>query len=168
MSAINPKDFAEKYLTNFNLKDLAQVGADIRLSKLWLVSTSGISKVSGSDRQFAERNLIEPVDGEYHLHPGRFYEWVSDVRIKVPANAAGIIIARSSMLRAGVFVTSGVWDPSYEGTLGGFMSVQGGPVALAADERVGQLVMFEASACNQYSGAYMGSASTVDFQEKNK
>lgn len=167
MGVLNPREFAEKYLTDFDLKDLAQVGADIRISKLWMVANSGfegISRVKGDSRKFAQRILIEPSDGEYILTPGRFYEWTSDTQIHVPENAAGIIVARSSMLRAGLFVTSGLWDPGYKGSLGGFISVQSGAVVLAQDERVGQLIMLDAASCQQYNGYFQGSASTLDAQ----
>lgn len=165
MSIVNPRTFAEKYVTGFDMKNLAQVGLDLPISELYLVDNTSPSRVNDKVRKFATRIRVDPLDGEYILHAGRYYEWVSSVRVSMPENLAGVILARSSMLRAGIFVTAGVFDPGYTGNAGGFLSVQNGIVAIGEHERVAQFLPVEASSCQLYQGVYQGSASTLDMQK---
>lgn len=163
---INPREFAEKCTEGFDLVNLAQVGLDIPISELYLVDNTSPSRVNNKDRKFAKRTKVEPIEGEYILYPGRYYEWVSAVKVKMPENIAGIVVARSSMLRSGVFVTAGVFDPGYQGNIGGFLIPQCGIVAIGQNERVAQFLPVQASSCQMYNGIYQGSASTLDAQVK--
>lgn len=166
MSILNPKEFAETCTQGFDLKNLAQVGLDIPVHELHLLDNTSPSRVNDKKRKFAKRSIVEPIEGEYILYPGRYYEWVSKVRVKMPENIAGLVVARSSMLRAGVFVTAGVFDPGYEGSIGGFLWLHNGIVAIGENERVAQFLPIQASSCQLYNGVYQGSALTMDAKIK--
>lgn len=167
MSIINPKEFAQKYLQNYNESDLAQVGLDVRISRLYKLDNTSPARVNEKKRTFSKRSLVEPIDKEYILFPGNVYEFESDITVAMPANAAGLIIHRSSLLRNGVTVTSGVWDPLFGGNLNGFLFPQAGIVAIGEHERVGQFVVWEASACSGYNGIYQGTKGTQDLPNEN-
>lgn len=163
MSIVDPNEFGSKYITKgFNTKDLAQNGLDLRISQLYMLDDISPARICDDKRMFPRRNLVEPIDGEYILYPGKFYEVVSNIEVTVPADAAGLIIARSSMLRCGVLVTSGVYDSGYSGKVTLFMYPTTCLTALAKDERIGQLLIFTAQAYQLYSGMFQGKGSTVD------
>lgn len=168
MSVINPREFAEKYLKNWDPKDLAQVGLDVRIARLYHLDNSAKAMVKEKIRAFASRTLLYPMNGEYDLIPGQVYEFESDIVVSMPVDAAGLIVHRSSMLRNGVIVTSGIWDPGFTGNLNGFILPQACTVTVGQFERVGQFVVWEASACSQYTGIYLGTKGTSDVQNNTE
>lgn len=163
MSILNPKTFAEKYLTNYQVSDLAQIGLDIRVARLFKIDSTSPGRVHDQKRTFSERTLVDPVEGEYLLVAHTVYEFESDVQVSMPPDAAGLIIHRSSLLRNGVIVSSGWWDPSFKGNLNGFILPQAGNVYIGQNERVGQFVVWQASAWSQYQGIYQGTKGTRDI-----
>lgn len=166
MSIINPKIVMDKYITGTGAS-LAQNGVDIAISKLYLVSDVCPSRVNDSTRRFPNRTEVLPIEGEFIVYPGKWYEWTSEVHISVPKDVAGVMVARSSLLRVGIFVTSGLWDSGFSGTLGGFLQVNASIVALGCKERVGQLIMMEAPSYQLYSGIYQGTDSTLDTMKSS-
>lgn len=164
MSILNPKDFARAHLKNYSEEDLAQVGLDVRVARLYKIDNTSPAWVNDKKRTFSKRTVVAPIEGEYILFPGNVYEFESDVQVSMPINAAGLIIHRSSLLRNGVMVTSGWWDPCFVGNLNGFIIPQAGIVAIGEKERVGQFVVWEASACSEYKGIYQGTKGTLDAQ----
>jgi len=62
---------------------------------------------------------------------------------------------RSSYSRKGIFVTTGIYDPGYSGSLGcTIYNMSGDTISIPMGERVGQLVCYEADAASTYSGQY--------------
>jgi deoxycytidine triphosphate deaminase len=79
----------------------------------------------------------------------------------IGANEAGWVITRSSLNRNGCFITSGLYDSGYEGVMAGVLHINNGPMMIQRGTRVGQFLLFEAEALNQYDGDY-GSGKTHD------
>lgn len=80
--------------------------------------------------------------------------------ISVPDGYCAIIVTRSSLVRCGVDVFTGLWDTGYQGRLGGSLRLRN-PISLQYGARLGQ-VMFHKSAFNghRYAGLYQGLKST--------
>lgn len=162
MGILNPHTFASKYVENWQESDITCNGIDIRVSRLYLLDDTSTGRVNGSTRQFMHRTAVPLLGDEYILHPRKVYEFESNLKIRVPEDAAGFVIHRSSLLRNGILVTSGVYDAGFSGGLNGYILPQAGLVAIGQNERVGQLVMFSADSYKQYNGIYQGTNSVAD------
>lgn len=163
MSIINPKVVLDKYLKGAPEHLIAQNGIDLPMAKLYRLDHTTTGQVNGKVRKFPKRLEMIPIDGEYILYPG-FYEFTTDIEVSIPTQAAGLIIPRSSLLRNGIFVTSGVWDSGFSGKLSGFLNNTTCLVALGVHERVGQFLMFSAEAHQLYNGFYQNTGSTLEVQ----
>lgn len=80
----------------------------------------------------------------------------------------GIIIQRSSFSRDGIFLTSGVYDPGFNG-VGGctIYNMSGKAIAIQKGMRVGQMVVFKANYAKSYNGFYNSSDSITSKGDKN-
>lgn len=67
----------------------------------------------------------------------------------------GIIQIRSSLSRKGIFLTSGIYDPGFNG-IGGvsIYNMSDKPFIIEKGFRIGQIVIFKADAASQYIGHY--------------
>ncbi len=77
--------------------------------------------------------------------------------IRIPPNAAGIVLPRSSLMRCGATLHSALWDPGYCGRGQGLLTVHH-DLDLYPDARIGQLILIalEQEADRLYSGTYQG------------
>ncbi len=77
--------------------------------------------------------------------------------IKLPDNMYALFYVRSSWSRKGVFVSSGVYDSGYEGTIGcTIYNMSGEDVGFEEGERIGQIICYLADAASSYSGQWQG------------
>lgn len=74
-------------------------------------------------------------------------------KVKVPMDAIGIVIQRSTLMRGFGMLLSSVWDSGYEGKGVGFMLVPRNTI-IHKFARVGQIVFVKASAAKAYIGTY--------------
>jgi len=70
-------------------------------------------------------------------------------------NTFGLIVIRSSLSRQGIFCTSGVYDPGFNGVGGvSIYNLSEKQVELVKGFRIGQMICFEANPAKQYTGFY--------------
>lgn len=75
--------------------------------------------------------------------------------IKLPNNMYALFFQRSSWSRKGVFATTGVYDPGYQGTLGcTIYNMSGSQVRFEEGDRIGQMICFLADAASSYNGQW--------------
>ena len=87
------------------------------------------------------------------LQPGA-YEVQFAGKIQIAEDEAGWVISRSSLIRNGCILTSGLYDSGYEGHIGGVLYVSGGEFLLEKDTRLGQFLTVKAESLHQYNGSY--------------
>jgi len=76
--------------------------------------------------------------------------------VTVPADCAGLILPRSSLMRCGAMLHSALWDPGYRGRGQGLLTVFSG-LRLYRNARIGQFVLISLeTAAELYSGRYQG------------
>jgi dUTP pyrophosphatase len=77
--------------------------------------------------------------------------------ITVPADAAGLVLPRSSLMRCGAVLHSALWDPGYSGRGQGLLTVHA-PLELYRNARIGQFILIglETTASQLYQGKYQG------------
>jgi len=75
--------------------------------------------------------------------------------IKLPDNMYALFFVRSTWSRKGLFVSSGVYDSGYEGTIGcTIYNMSGEDVKFIEGDRIGQIICFLADAASSYQGQW--------------
>lgn len=133
-------------------------GVDLRLHAVKHVA--GTVELPAYGRINADGVQIQNIpakDGWFDLHYDNG-NYLVDFRetITVPDGFCAIIITRSSLVRCGVDIFTGLWDTGFTGRLGGSVRIKN-KIRLQYGARLGQ-VMFSKSLFNghRYAGAYKG------------
>jgi deoxycytidine triphosphate deaminase len=147
----------EKLLQTNDKGAKAQVGYDLTLK--------GVKKINGgivmSDKTIVEDYTeVMPqtnANGKliYKLEPGT-YSLTFDQGVKLPTNRTAFIRHRSSILRCGGIITSGVYDPGFEvDEMGGVMFAHR-ELVIEKGARVAQIIMMENTPADLYDGQFQG------------
>jgi len=97
------------------------------------------------------------VQEEVILAPKSFKNVLLNETIKLPISVYADFKQRSSYSRKGVFATTGIYDPGYEGSLGcSLYNMSDEEIVIPANERVGQLLCYQAHAASSYNGQFQG------------
>ncbi|MFX1515590.1 MAG: hypothetical protein ACFFC6_04715 [Promethearchaeota archaeon] len=94
--------------------DVQPNGIDISIGRLFRLS--GTVKLSSKkeDRQYPEMQELKPLNNYWHLNPGTYLVEVTE-EIVIPNDAIGYVAPRSTLLRMGATVYSGIWDKGFQG-----------------------------------------------------
>lgn len=121
------------------------------------VSTATLD-FSNELRQLPELRELEWPRNEspLQLHPGGYLVTYNET-ISVPADSAGILLPRSSLMRCGATLHSALWDPGYTGKGQGLMTVFN-MLELYPNARIAQFILLaiEGQVDSLYSGQYQG------------
>ena len=140
-------------LTNVEQTDIQPNAVDLRVDKIFKVSTKEFV-ISEDSKEHRGSEEIEPdMDGWFYLEEGH-YEVVMQNIINVGRNEAGFVITRSTLNRNGLFLTSGLYDTGYAGVMAGMLHVTIGPARIKQGTRIGQYLNFEAESIKVYDGSY--------------
>ena len=127
---------------------------DLRIDKVFRILPTDFF-ISEDKKQHRKTEQVYPdVTLEYYLEPGQSYQFDCKEQINIPAGYAGWLIARSTLNRNGIFITSGLYDSGFNNTIGGVMHVRGGPARIQKGTRVAQFIYAEAETVNMYDGDY--------------
>lgn len=131
MSQINPKVIIEKGIFKpSEFSKVQQVGIDVTLK------------------------LPEGKD-VLRMFPGNAYNIEINESVDLPDDVYSTINIRSSYSRKGVFQSSGIYDPGFHGTCGMTLyNLSENPIEIKANERIAQMLFFEADAASTYDGHY--------------
>jgi deoxycytidine triphosphate deaminase len=145
----------EKLLQTNDKGAKAQVGYDLTLK--------GVKKINGgivmSDKTIVEDYTeVMPqtnANGKliYKLEPGT-YSLTFDQGVKLPTNRTAFIRHRSSVLRCGGIITSGVYDPGFEVDEMGGVLIATQPLIIEKGARVAQIIMFQNMTAEAYDGQW--------------
>lgn len=126
---------------------------DLRVGKIFFILRNSfeISNEHKSHRGSVE--LMTDEEGYYNLVPGH-YEVIMENIITVGEGEAGWVITRSTLNRNGCFITSGLYDSKYHGTMAGVLHVTIGVARIKQGTRIGQYLSFDAEMMHGYSGDY--------------
>lgn len=169
--ASNKSDSA---LTNIQPEDVQPNAVDLRAQKLFLIDDSKPFIIGGVGDDGKERKThrgsipLEPQDyfGDgilyWKLEKGRAYEALMDNLIGVAIGESGWKISRSTLVRNGLVVFSGLYDAGYglgedepTGAMGGVIYNPIGDSYIAVGTRVAQFVCVEAETVGDgYDGDY--------------
>jgi len=140
-------------LTNVEQSDIQPNAVDLRVDKIFKVSTKEFV-ISEDSKEHRGSEEIEPdLDGWFYLEEGH-YEVVMKNMVNVGRNEAGFVITRSTLNRNGLFLTSGLYDTGYVGIMAGMLHVTIGSARIKQGTRIGQYLNFEAESIKVYDGSY--------------
>lgn len=139
-------------ITNFD-DDMIQPNAiDLRLDRIWQMH--GMFSIDEESKDHRHKNeIFVDDDGYFYLNPGS-YEVSFKHIVDISSTEAGFVITRSTLNRNGVFITSGLYDSGYNGSMAACLHVGGGMMRIKPDTRIAQFVLWDTEAVHQYDGDY--------------
>ncbi len=75
-------------------------------------------------------------------------------KVEIGESEAGVVISRSSLIRNGVYLCSGLYDTGYKGVMAGVLHVNVGLARIKPGTRIGQYLSWKAEALSSYDGDY--------------
>ena len=127
---------------------------DLRLAKLFRLLPTEFY-ISNERKQHRQQEEIFPDDlGEFFLEPNQSYQFDCLETVTIPTGYAGWLIARSTLNRNGIFITSGLYDSGFNNIVGGTMHVRAGPARILSHTRIAQFIYAEAETVGMYDGDY--------------
>lgn len=158
---LNVKQIVEKFLITNGKGKEAQVGYDLTIERITQISNGIILKDESKIMPYKEVEsdvyMIEP-DKEkecWILAPG-VYSLTFEQGIKLDTKHTAFIIHRSSILRAGCFITSGVFDPGFECDKIGATLFVVSPITIEKGARIAQILIHENYESEAYDGQFQG------------
>jgi dUTP pyrophosphatase len=89
-------------------------GVDISIGRLFRLSGAVKLNSEKENRQYPDLHELKPVNNYWHLTPGTYLVEVAE-EIMIPNDAIGYVAPRSTLLRMGATVFSGIWDKGFQG-----------------------------------------------------
>lgn len=154
---LNNADQVEQFLQTNGKGAKAQVGYDLTLKS---VKSINGGKVLCERTEVNDYYGIQTVEDEYGrdvfgLTPG-VYSLTFEQGIKLPSNKTAFIRHRSSVLRCGAMITSGVYDPGFEVDEMGAVMFVAENIEIEKGARVAQVIIFDNSEAQLYDGQWQG------------
>lgn len=141
-------------LTNVQPGDSQPNAVDVRLDKVFALG-GGLFCLSEEEKQHRGNYELQPnEEGFFYLEEGHSYEVVMQNIITVGEGEAGWVVSRSTLIRNGCFLTSGLYDSGYEGVIAACLHVRGGDMYVKRGTRIGQYLSFNAESLHLYDGSY--------------
>lgn len=91
-------------------------------------------------------------EGNYHLTAGE-YDISSDMYVEVPEGKAALLILRSTFVRNGCVLASGLYDSGFKGNIGAVLHVVG-DMTVERGVRIGQIMFIDSDSVGKYAGGY--------------
>lgn len=162
---LNNADQVEQLLQTNGKGAKAQVGYDLTLKEVTTINGGAVF----SDKTVVhEYTPIAPFDTAdtsadqdgtgrvvFALNPGT-YSLTFEQGVKLPSNKTAFIRHRSSILRCGGIITSGVYDPGFEVDEMGGVLIATRPITIEKGARVAQIIIFDNSEAELYDGQWQG------------
>ena len=153
---LNNANQVEQLLQTNDKGAKAQVGYDLTLKEVKQINGGSVF----SDKTEVGPYLEVPTfskEGKtvYTLSPGS-YSLTFEQGVKLPSNKTAFIRHRSSILRCGAIITSGVYDPGFEVDEMGGVLIATRPINIEVGARVAQIIIFDNSEAELYDGQWQG------------
>jgi dUTP pyrophosphatase len=134
----------------------AQVGYDLTLKEVKSINGGTVLSDKTIVNSYNEVPSSE-LEGKtrFTLEPGT-YSLTFEQGVKLPSNKTAFIRHRSSILRCGGIITSGVYDPGFEVDEMGGVLIATQPITIEKGARVAQIIVFENYEAEMYDGQWQG------------
>ena len=144
------------YIDNAVLdKECIQPNAvDLKLSRVWKINDDEFYLSQKDKRHRSTTELKLDLTNQFQLQKDCSYQFETEHYVIIPTGYAGWLIARSTLNRNGIFITSGLYDSGFENYIGGVMHVRCGPATIEKGARIAQFIFVEAETVRMYDGEY--------------
>ena len=140
-------------LTGVQKEDVQPNAVDLRLDKVFRILPT-VFEISDDHKKPRDIEEVLPdEDGYFNLEIGA-YEVVMANIIAAGCNEAGWVITRSTLNRANIVITSGLYDSGYHGCMAGCLHVGTGLARIKKGTRIAQYLSFDAEMLHGYNGSY--------------
>lgn len=133
---------------------------DFTADRMFLINNADTFVISETGKQSRKQTEREAVFQRALNGPG----WVvnecdtvdimSDFYVTVPSGVAAYVITRSTFVRNGLFIQSGLYDSGFSGNVGCVLFNRSGRAVIGKGTRIGQLVFVESDSAKLYAGQY--------------
>jgi len=155
---LNNADQVEQLLQTNGKGAKAQVGYDLTLKEVKRINGGTVTTRQTVVTPYEDVSVFA-IDGDsseyYILAPGS-YSLTFEQGVKLPSNKTAFIRHRSSILRCGATITSGVYDPGFEVDEMGAVLIATQPITIEKGARVAQIIIFDNSEAELYDGQWQG------------
>ncbi|MBR9681144.1 MAG: deoxyuridine 5'-triphosphate nucleotidohydrolase [Candidatus Altiarchaeota archaeon] len=132
---------------------IQSAGVDLTVKTIYEFDTPGELDFSNESRNIPKGNKLD-FEEKIHLTSGS-YRVVYGESIKMPENAIGLVLPRSSLMRMGATLISALWDPGYHGRGQGLLVVTNPHgIILHKNARIGQITLIKGVRTGKYEGTY--------------
>lgn len=136
-------------------------GFDLTVEKIFSFKSEGSLDFSNKERILSKEEELKTIKknkkeqyGWWNLKGGVYKIRTNEI-VNLPKNLTGLSFPRSSLLRMGCFVHTGVWDAGFNGKGEFILSVGINGLKIKQNARVAQLVFFKMKETKTgYSGIY--------------
>jgi len=90
----------------------------------------------------------------WYLETGRCYDGMSDTFVNVPEGVAALLYTRSTFVRNGTFIMSGLYDSGFKGHIGFVIYNIGGQMVVEQGTRIGQIAFVHSENAGMYAGGW--------------
>ena len=153
---LNNADQVEQLLQTNGKGAKAQVGYDLTLKEVKQINGGLVSTKSTTVTPYEDVIAFTLEGQEFFSLTAGSYSLTFEQGVKLPSNKTAFIRHRSSILRCGAIITSGVYDPGFEVDEMGAVLIVTRPMMIEKGARVAQIIIFDNSEAELYDGQWQG------------
>lgn len=138
---------------------------DIDCARLFGIDMSTNCELTNTTKTMCRQPELTPsIQDTWTMLRGSVCDFMSSFSVDLPAGVACYLITRSTLVRNGIAVTSGLYDSGYQGPVGGVLEVKGtanlaGTFTLGKGTRICQLIFVKSDDTGiLYAGGYNADA----------
>lgn len=141
-----------KNLTDIK-KQIQPNAIDFTVDQIQMMYTQHCMIGEGHKEMRMQRPL-DPEDGWWKLSPSMQYDVSSNVYVEVPEGYAALLILRSTFVRNGMWLASGLYDSGFKGNIGAVLHTGSTYPTIEVGVRIGQIMFIESKSAGVYAGGY--------------
>lgn len=145
--------FTYTKITDVEKGDVQPNAVDIRLDEVEKIEASDFVLDDNEKKHRITSKLSVQADGFYVLQPGS-YKVTMKNKVQIGQSEAGVVISRSTLIRNGVYLCSGLYDTGYKGSMVALLVVTTGTAKIKKGTRIGQYLILESESNGEYQGNY--------------
>ena len=128
---------------------------DLKIERLFSINSEDTFKISEDEKVHRGITEIFPDEcGNFIIAPLTTYQFIAEGEVNVGSEESGFVITRSTLNRNGLFITSGLFDSGYCGSMTLTLHNNSGLAIIAKGTRVGQLLIWDSESLFDYDGDY--------------
>lgn len=169
---INPQEVIKNGWLKFpeSMSDVMQTkcvqpnAIDFTLDRVYHINHMNVFKISEKAKEMRGGTEMMPrvfaEDTNWLLASEDCYDCLSDFYVDIPEQVCAILYPRSTLVRNGLFWTTGIYDSGYKGHIGGVLHNRSGQVIISRGTRIGQIAFVRSDSAGMYAGGWNHSVGT--------